>query len=141
MGTINYKRSEIITLGYNTDNQIDEDFDEEDIQLQQEFDYEVSEEIVNKYTFKWFNVKIQYGYYDGYYLDLDKEYDINSFLEDYERDEIKEEINDLEELLNELVKNSQMNICYPFWCTGWEDYDNSLIKINEAINKLRKELR
>lgn len=140
MGTINYRSSDIITLGYDTDYEMDEEFDEEDRYFQQEDDYYESNKIYEKYDFNWFKAKLEYGYYDGYYLDLDKDYE-TKYLEDYEIDEIRKEIDDLEKMLIDLVNNSYLIVCYPWWCTKWENRENSLIRIKEAMNKLRKELQ
>lgn len=141
MGTINYRSSDIITLGYNTDYTIEEGMDEEDKSLQDEDAYYNSKFILDNYnyTFEWFNVELKAGYYEGYYLDLDKKY-YTEGLDKEEKKEIREEINELKNLLIELISSSEMNVCYPWWCTGWEDYENSIAKVKEAMEKLRKEI-
>jgi hypothetical protein len=139
MGTINYRRSDIITLGYNIDYKIEEGMNEEEKQIQDEDAYYNSKFILDnyKYNFEWFSIELKTGYYEGYYLDLDKNYYTEN-LDKEEKKEINKEINALEKLLIELVSNSEMNVCYPWWCTKWEDYENSIAKVKEAMKELRK---
>lgn len=139
MGTINYRRSDIVTLGYNADYELEDGFDEEDKRLQDEDAYYNSKYITEKYDFNWFKAEIKGGYYDGYYLDLDKDYE-TKYLEKDDIDEIKEEIKKLKQMLIELIQNSEMNVCYPWWCTTWLGYEESLGKVSEAMNTLELEL-
>ena len=139
MGTINYRRSDIVTLGYNADYELEDGFDEEDKRLQDEDAYYNSKYITEKYDFYWFKAEIKGWYYDWYYLDLDKDYE-TKYLEKDDIEEIKDEINKLKQMLIELIQNSEMYVCYPWWCTTWLNYEESIGKINEAMNTLELEL-
>ena len=133
MGTINYGTSKIVTLGYNVD-------DEDEIIIQDLYDEAVN--IVNKYSFYWFKAEIKSGYYEGFYLDLDKDYydEDDNNLDNEEINEILDEIKELEKMLMELIDEGCMNVCYPHWCTGWKNYADSKIKVVEAMNKIKEKL-
>lgn len=141
MGTINYKRNDIITLGLNTDN-YDSDLDEWEKNEIVSDEYNEAKRIIDDYGFDWFNVELIYGYYEGFYLDIERLYLVSGIknLENEELDEIKEDIKKLYELLDRLVEDTGMYVCYPHWCTGWEGYKGSKEKIKEAINKLKEEI-
>jgi hypothetical protein len=150
MGTINYRASDIVTLGYNVPSELD--YSKEEIEEIFEYGYEdiqdyinddtedvysVCKEIVDRYNFYWFKVELKSGYYDGFYLDLNTDYMIK-YLEQDDKDEIKEEIKDLKKMLYELL--SYMNVCSPWWCTTWYNFEEGTKKIDEAIKKLNNEL-
>lgn len=151
MGTINYKASDIITLGYNVPSELDYSEEEikeileggfEDIQdyinIDTEDVYSLCKDIVDRYNFYWFKVELEGGYYDGFYLDLSVDYTAE-YLEQDDKDEIREEIKNLKKMLYELL--DYMNVCSPWWCTTWYNFKEGTDKIDEAMDKLNEELK
>ena len=150
MGTINYRASDIITLGYQiscesdfSDNDIEQILESgwEDIDEYIRFDtdnmFDICKEELDNYDFSWFNVELKNGYYEGFYLDLDTNY-VMKYLEEEDKQEIREEIKKLKELLYKLL--DYMNVCSPWWCTTWYNYNDGKKMIDEAIDKLNKEI-
>lgn len=164
MGTINYFTSDYITLGvkpYETDNYIkDNDFmdfikeewnvnteDEnkvlkavnEYINTNYEADRENAENILNKYDFYYFNVVLKPGYYEGFSLDIENNFGVA--LDGWEdRREAQKEITQLKNCLLELA-GVGLVACFPGWCTGYKDYNETIKAIKEAIKEIREECK
>lgn len=137
MGTINYGKSDYITIGYNCN---DINYDDIDYDFYINDDYEIVKDILNKYIFYYFNVSLQYGYYEGFYIDI--EYNFPLFFDDYTyRKEAHEEITTIKYALQEIVKNTNCCAVFPGWCTGYSDYNNSLLEINEAVKAMRQDVK
>lgn len=164
MGTINYFTSDYITLGvkpYETDNYIkDNDFmdfikeewnvnteDEnevlkavnEHINTNYEADRENAENILNKYDFYYFHVVLKPGYYEGFSLDIENNFGVA--LDGWEdRREAQKEITQLKNCLLELA-GVGLVACFPGWCTGYKDYNETIKAIKEAIKEIREECK
>ena len=175
MGTINYRTSDYITLGikpYDTDDLMkDDDFldyvkteygytmnDDEDtiydiacetIQEYTEADYTNAEMILDKYSFYYYTVSLENGYYEGFSLDIKNNFpcvfdianDFPAVFDDYtEKMEAQKEITQIKEMLIEL-SGCGMVAVYPGWCTGYEDYKGTQKAIAEAIKEMRQEVK
>ena len=130
MGTINYKTSDYITLATNN-NTITE------------ADYYNAEYILNNYDFKYFNIVIIDGYYEGLQVDIElNDYDIWAGDEEDFKDEISEAIEEVETLKKVMVEIAGVGFqaCSPGWCTGWSSYDETLEKIDKACEEIKTEL-
>lgn len=140
MGTINYRTGDIITFG--TKNNGNSYYTERI--------HNLSKEIIDKYTFEWFKVVAEYGYYEGTSVIVDKDYvterEIKKDnwpswfkLDSDDITEIKSEIDDLCKLLEELAR--LMPITFPGWCMGYENTKRGKAKeIKNAIAEVIKEL-
>lgn len=160
MGTINYGTSDYVTLGacidsylYKKDKHLMEELQKEateygttvEEELQRYIDsdceelYSQAEDILKDYDFEYFKVELEFGYYDGFYLKLEQYLPI--FFADYEeRKEANKEVPKLKEMLMRLV-GIGMRSCYPGWCTGWADREESIKDIKEGVKKMRADIK
>ena len=157
MGTVNYKTSDIITLGLRPyeprDFELDPDFmdearrqsehygdDIDSIIYQAIADYTeddrlTAENIISRYSFEFFHVSIEPGYYEGFSVnisdDLPSEY--------WDADERQQTLTDaanMGDMLEELVNDVCMVEVWPGWCTTYHDADRTLKDIHKAIRGL-----
>ena len=133
MGTINYKTSNYITLGYCTNNiDYEDEFYYDDI----EYEFEGINAILNDAAFYYFNVKLDPGYYEGFSIDI--EYNFAYCLDNYiEKLEALKEITRIKNFMLYIVNNFNVCAVYPGWCTGYTDYNTTIKEINNAIKEMR----
>ena len=173
MGTINYETGDIITLGLNLDTiEIEEDeisemvdnegYERDDaIEVWKELYEKDIRAICNRHiensplNTEYFDVKLDSGYYEGFYIAVNKKYmtdkeieisrnkcEYPSFLydlwklSDEEKEDIKKEIKEnLRPLLVHLI--SYIDVCYPSWCTSYEfTYQENVDAIDKALNEV-----
>lgn len=170
MGTINYKTGDIITLGLNTNNLKDEYYDAEDGMecftkeeqtedtyfMLKELAEELEDKLKNNFDYEeWFKIKIEYGYYEGVCVYIDKDYytpdefnrlrkrgellyDCFMLTED-EKNAIKIQLEIIREFCIKCL--DYLDVCYPSWCTGYEEgYAENVNAVNNAFDKAIKEL-
>ena len=161
MGTINYRTSDYITLGIKPYSFIefekDEDFMREMQAQADEFGGTVEEElyeyiaqcyeddvmniesILDKYSFYYFHVTIEPGYYEGFTIDIE-----NNFAVAYDtwedKREAQKEITQLKKMLIECAGLGLVS-CYPGWCSGYDDYKGTIEAINKAVKAMREEVK
>ena len=170
MGTINYKTGDIITLGLNTNNLEDEWYDTEDGRecfteeeqtedayfMLKELTEEVEDKICNNFdNQQWFKINVEYGYYEGVSVTVDKDYFTDAEFNIKRRNgellsdlykltkEEKEEIKLQLEIIREFCIKclDYVDVCYPSWCTGYkEGYAENVDAVNNAFDKAIKEL-
>jgi hypothetical protein len=135
MGAINYKKNKYVTLALKTDFLYEEDCDEEEGNDTIYFIYEETNFIIKQYNFEYFDISIENGYYEGFYIDFDFKRD---YIESWkDRALLQKEITQLRRLFIELV-DYELNVCFPGWVTTWLDYKQSKEAVNEAIKKIRE---
>lgn len=149
MGTINYRTGDIITFGSENDFGYEES-EIEDYDFQVSIWYDELKSIIDEYTFEWVKVALEYGYYEGISVVVDKNYCTKK---EIERDgypswfkldaedvaEIREELKDLKKLLYRV--GEVIPITYPGWCMGYEiDPDKIKTEIDEAVREVWKEV-
>ena len=158
MGTINYKTGDIITLGVN-ENSL-EDWEEVNNYTEDAMDYikDLADELKDKleqFDVVWLKVNVEYGYYAGMSVNIDKDYQtdaelerdntISRFIKDLwklEREE-KEEVRMQLDLARQFCIEclDYLDVCYPSWCTGYEEgYAENVNAVNNAFDKAIKEL-
>ena len=134
MGTINYRTGKHITLGLDDKfiEQMEDDFVE--YNWIEEF-FETFKSIKDEYYFNFFDVKLEYGYYDGFYIAVDdNEW---AYLDDTEeRKEVMQEIRQLQEFLTKCIDNGLV-VTYPGWCTSYLDYKQSKIALRKTMHNIR----
>lgn len=137
MGTINYKTSDYITLGYNTNNiNYDDDFYNNDIQF--EFD-EISALLKNEF-FYYFHITLEPGYYDGFTIDIENNF--NYCFDNYnEKLQALKELTRIKYFLIYIVNNFNINVVYPGWCISYGDYKKTILEINAAIKEMKNEIK
>ena len=131
MSTINYKTSKYLTLALK-DN---EDFEEIDGFL---FEYEESKKILEKYDFNILKVEILEGYYNGFSIDID--FDFIYFDDTIEKNNALKEATQLKKLLFELCELGLV-ACFPGWCTGFLNYEDTKKEIKKAIKELKSDIK
>lgn len=160
MGTINYKTSDYITLGmrpYDVDDFINDgdfieqyeeygrgrsavDFAFDTIRHYEEDDLLNVQSIIGKDGFRgYFNVTVEYGYYDGFSLNIENNFPV-AFDCCQDKRDAQKEITEIKRLLIECA-GVGMVACYPSWCTAYEDYNGTITAINAAIKEMREEVR
>lgn len=172
MGTINYKTGDIITLGLDImdfDIEIPDDIEEnerEDYKEEEKRFYveevydcvsDMVEDILNDISEEYFEIKIEYGYYEGFCVLVNRKYmtdaeieksrkkkEYPSFLLDMwtldeeEREDIQAELRIIGKGLKKLT-DTYLDVCYPSWCTVWEKGQKSNYKaIDYAIEEAQK---
>lgn len=142
MGAINYGTSEYITIGlkpYNYDDYMTEteDIDYELMQMDYDTDRENIEYILDKYNFNFFNVSIKFGYYEGFYLNINTDFDFYNWKD--KADALKEAT----QVKNMLIKCCGCGLCtaYPSWCTVYENYKDSIESIKDAVSKMKDDIK
>lgn len=153
MGTINYKTSRYITMAFESvdvDKELFEVLQEESetyggevqdyidayIKDTEEADFENVRSILETYSFRFFSVSQDFGYYDGSQIIIEKEYAAE---DEEEQAEELEEIEALRMLLHE-CNGVGMRACSPHWCTAWKDFDGTADAIENACDAMRKEV-
>ena len=132
MGTINYKTSEFITIGYDCQNI---DYDDEYYYEFISDCYDQARYALDKYRFYYFNVSIEPGYYDGFSINLEFKY---TCFDDYiEKKEAQKEITQIKKFLLECIENYECVAVWPGWCTGYDDYKETLQTLDAAVRNMR----
>lgn len=161
MGTINYGTSDYITMGIKpvdgwallNDPEIRAELVQEVAEYggsleeaaerlandYNERDYENAAEIFNKYDFTYYHITLNYGYYDGFYFDIENNYGI-AYDNCEDKRQAQKEITQIKKMLLELAGVGVV-ACSPGWSTGYYDYNETIQKINEAIKEMRNEAK
>lgn len=151
MGAINYKAGKYITIGYNAENARDEIYKELGIDenvYNEEAEQTFYDEENSEYDFfhdllensdisdyDFFNVKLELGYYSGFYIDIsDLQY--LYFDDEEEQKEAIEQAGKIRDLLLKAVE-CELVQCFPGWCNGWEENEEN---IKENIEKAYKSM-
>ena len=133
MGTINYGSNDIINLGVDTSNILNEDdFNEVS------YIYDDVKNILDDYSFYYYHVDIKEGYYSGLYLDIESNFYIyDSYLDKLDA---QKELTQLKKFLHRCVDNGLVAYT-PGWCTGYYNLKESKDLINKAIAEERKNIK
>lgn len=119
MGSWNYGKSPFFeTLGLNINNDYDSEIVEEL--------YDTADQIINSYSFEYFEVQLHSGYYEGFYITIE---DIKDFME-ADDETLEKEISYLKQCLIDLVYETGVVVCNPGWCTSYLTPDESLNAIS-----------
>lgn len=138
MGSINYKTSDFITVGYNCDNI---DYDNIDyIYDDINYSYEDIKNILNNYKFYFFHITIEPGYYEGFSINIELNYEI--YYNDYiEKLQAINETTQLKKFLMCCIDNYDCCVVHPGWCTGYETYAESKKSITQAIKEMKETVK
>lgn len=137
MGTINYKTSDFITIGYNCDY----------IDYEDEFYHEIIQDyydqvnyLLKKEYFFYFHVTLEPGYYEGFSINI--EFNFAMCFDNYlDKKEAQKEITQIKAFLTQCINDFECCVVYPGWCTKYENYENSVKKLNEAIQEMRQTVK
>lgn len=160
MGTVNYETSKYITLGLQPLSAYDLERDEVFMQVMQEQvdeyggsiedaiseyiedcteeDWYTAEKSLSKYFFRFFDVRILPGYYEGFSIQIDTTY---NYYDDWnEKREAMKEATQLKNFLLECVENGLVQ-CFPGWCTAYASPEKSRHAILEAVAEIKREIK
>ena len=161
MGAINYRTSDYITLGLEPysyfEFEKDAEFMEEMQERATEYGSTVEEEVysyiarcyeddllniehvLDKYSFYYFNVSIEPGYYEGFTIDIENNF-ADAFDSWEDKREAQKEITQLKKMLIECAGLGLVS-CYPGWCSGYDDYTGTIETIKKAVKVMREEVK
>ena len=132
MGAINYKTSEFITIGYDCSGI---DYDDEYYYEFISDCYDQASRALENYRFYYFDVSIEPGYYDGFSINIEFEY---TCFDDYiEKKEAQKEITQIKKYLLECIEDYNCVAVWPGWCTGYDDYKETLQTLDAAVRNMR----
>lgn len=161
MGTINYKTSDYITLSIQpydfedikagiiddikagdyegiTADMVTDNMINDTIRDYYDTDVENAQGYIDKYNLYYFHVAIEPGYYEGLSIDIENNFPV--FFDNYtEKKEAQKEITQLKQLLVDLAGVGFVQT-FPGWCTGYNDYKQTLKGIKKAIKDIRSEV-
>lgn len=138
MGTINYGSNEYINIGVNPNNYWIEDENGENMFLdfEMEDDYQNIKFLLDDYNFHYFNVTIEPGYYEGFYIDIKFDY---LWVDASEKPEILKELTQLKKFLLKCAECGLIEY-YPGWCMGYSDYQNTIESIKTTIKDTKQNI-
>ena len=161
MGTINHKTSDYITMANYPlcacDLEKDPDFMdciregvkeyggtiEEAIETYirdvEEEDFFNVENILEKYDFYYFHVVIEPGYYEGFSIQIENNFQVYFDCWEDKRDAQKE-ITRIKAFLLECADCGIVQ-CFPGWCTGYANREETIEGIKEAVKAMREEVK
>lgn len=157
MGAINYRTSDYITLAiepYERDDpglvqaireEVEEyggDFEtalDSYIESSYESDYDNVSEILQRYSFYYFHIVIEPGYYEGFSIDIENNNGIAFDSWEDKRAALKE-ITGIKRFMIDCA-GVGLRACSPGWCTGYSDYQETLEAIDAAVKTMREEVR
>ena len=142
MGTINYKTSDFITLGYLDYSQqnFDDEYTLDDYYIYEDDDYTQIKNLLEKQCFYYFHITLEPGYYSGFTIDI--EHNFNYCYDNYsEKLEALKEVTQIKNFLLYIVNNFNISVVYPGWCTTYGDYKTTISEINAAIKEMKNEIK
>ena len=129
MGAINYGNGNIINLGYDLRHVDYNNYEEEEFYFDEL--YQDVERLLDKEYFEYYDISLENGYYDGFYLKVDFKY---LWLDDYaSKLEALKEATRLGNLLRTLIKDYSMVSYSAGWITHYYDKETSLKMVKNAI--------
>ena len=135
MGTINYGSNDFFNIGFDL-SWLDK-FDDYDKETEINTIFDEITEILKGYNFTCFSIKIEPGYYEGFYIDIDFDW---LYFDDYtEKRQTQKEITQMKRFLEEccywgLVQYS------PGWCTSYATEEQTKKAIKTAIRETRQKI-
>lgn len=135
MGAINYKTSNYITIGYNCDFI---DYEDEFWQEEVNYFYEQVKSRLEQERFYYWHIKIEPGYYEGFYIDIKLNY---CYFDYIEKQEAQKEVTQIKKLLLTCINDFECCSVFPGWCTSYKDYNESLTLLNRAIQEMREAVK
>ena len=133
MGTINYGSNSYFNIGMN----LKPDYDEFDYLCEYEYQWEETQNTIDKYNFNFFKIEIEPGYYEGFYISID--FDFLYFDDWTEKRETLKEITQLKHLLNDLCYNGLVKYSAG-WCMGYCSEEETKQAIKQAIKEIKQKI-
>ena len=127
MGTINYGTSKYITMGIEPVIS----YDQECTDFLEDNDYYNAKYILEEYSFYFFPVSLEYGYYEGFYFMIENNLPA-VFDDDQEKADAVEEVKSMYTFLTDLAGVGIVSVL-PGWCTAYRNYNDTLEDIKAAV--------
>lgn len=120
---------------------VNEPMTAEEIEQQEFFNYPLDEtqEELNNYNFYYFNLSIEYGYYNGFYLKLKEDNTKYIYDNTKEKQEALKELTAIKNILIKFVKNGLLWGCYPSWIYNRLETAETIKQIKSIIKELKAE--
>lgn len=96
---------------------------------------------INNLKLYYFNLKIEYGYYEGFYLTLNEENTKLIYNNTKEKNEVLKELSAIKKNLINLVKSGILWGCHPSWVYNRLSTADTIREINEIIQELKNEVK
>lgn len=129
MGAVNYKTSDYITIGLNL-NRVNDT----------EYYYNIASAVIDKYSFYYFNVAIEPGYYDGFIVQIENNFPV-AFDWYQEKNDAQKEITQLKKCLLELCKKAGLVEVFPGWGTKYSTKEETRQAIKKAVQEMRSDVK
>ena len=144
MGAINYGTSDYITLGYDLNAWNESDFSSyEEMEEEKYFDigemFSNVENLLENQNFYYFHIAIKYGYYEGFYLDIENNFSV-AFDGWEDRREAQKEVTRIKAFLMACIDAGMIQV-YPGWCPAYKTPEESKEAVNAAIKEMREEIK
>lgn len=88
-------------------------------------------------NFQYYDVVLVSGYYDGFYMRIDRIFSDDDVRES--KESVLEELDVLNNIGKKAIEEHLMRVCYPGWCTGWEDTINDSLTVWKGAIKEEKQ--
>lgn len=140
MGAINYGHNNYINIGMNL-KQFDniDNYDDRMYEYETEFDYlwEETKALLNKYNLEYLTVKLEPGYYEGFYIHIDFDY---LWVDYYEKPLILKELTQLKQFLLQCCENGMVQY-FPGWGTSYANEQTTIKAIKECIKETKENIK
>lgn len=140
MGTINYKTSDYITIGYNCDWD-PADFDSwEDMDREKQIDIDDMfyhlRHMLERERFYYFHVCLEPGYYEGFSLMIENNFPV-AFDGWEDKRAAQQEITQIRRFLAACVAFGLVEV-WPGWCTRYNSREDTIKAIRAAVREMRE---
>lgn len=137
MGTINYKTSDFITLGYDLSSV---DYEEEFYHDFIDDDFYQIEELLKQQYFYYYHITLEPGYYEGFTINIENNFPY-CFNDYSEKQEAQKEVTQIKNFLIYIVDNFNICAVRPGWGTAYLNYKETISKIKEAAKEMKNEIK
>jgi hypothetical protein len=122
---------------------VNEPESQEEQEEQYFFNYELEEveEELKNHEFYYFNLAIEFGYYEGFYLKLKEDNTKLIYENTQEKKEVLKELTKIKNILIQFVNDGLLWGCHPSWLYNRLDTSQTLKEIKELIKQLKEEVK
>ena len=140
MGTINYGSNKYINMGMNLsvyDNIYNYENRQFEYETELQFLYDEIEHILKQYNFEYFTIKLEPGYYEGFYIDIDFDY---LWVDYYEKPLILKELTQLKQFLLQCCNYGMVKYSSG-WCMGYYNEEETRKAIKKCIRNTKEDIK
>ena len=104
-------------------------------------DFEEVKEELKKYNFYYFNLLVDFGYYEGFSLRLEEENTRWIYHNHKEKAEALKELTQIKNILIQFINNGLLKGAYPSWVTSYPTQADTIRQIKEIIKSYKEEIK